>query len=400
MDKLIGYICVNFLRPDATKECILSLEKNCPYIRIYIADQDEPNEEIIKFYNEHNVKYFFVPEDCGISYCRNLLIEKIKEPYLMWGDNDFIFTENNNHLNAIKLLELNKKIGFVGGSIYVNGIMKHYERELFYDKKKQLLIYIPLDLTEPIEYNFEESKYYYTDLTFNYVITPTKIIQSNKKLRWNESLKVTFEHTDFFLKLKLFSKYKLVYFPDMSVIHHHIGNKKYFEYRHRKVCGENFADYWNLKMAIGADGRKLIFKTLKTTSIPKSENSILLEPPDKSTEKNEIILPKINKQKNSKEIIKYFIDMGIDFWLLKNSCYEAVIKNNLDTDTLTLGVPNNNLKDKILELNQEIKMNILVEPYRKTKILNINNLSIKVPFPLIKYLEHYMNKSWNIIKNE
>ena len=104
----IGVIVINFLRPDVTKQCILSLIKYAPDIQIYLGDQDKESllEEWAKDYD--TIHFYQLPYDCGISIARNKLVQKIQRnglKYIMWIDNDFEFTENHNILDAKKILK-------------------------------------------------------------------------------------------------------------------------------------------------------------------------------------------------------------------------------------------------------------------------------------------------------
>ena len=243
-----AYLCVNILRKEETKKTISSLKKFYPNCKIYIGDQDETSDEMINFYNKYDINYQYFPFDSGLPYVRNVLINKIKESYIMWGDNDFIFTEDSNIYNAIDLLKAKNDIGIVGGLVIKNNIKQHYERIILYDKNNGIIIYIPLKYTNPIEYNYKGNIYYYCDMTFNYAIAKNKVFK-NKKIKWNESIKVKYEHTDLFLRIKLYSKYKVVYFPNMKIHHVHLNKRdKYFELRNRKGDAIKFANSWGLKM--------------------------------------------------------------------------------------------------------------------------------------------------------
>jgi hypothetical protein len=245
----IGFICINFLRKECTKKCILSLKKHWPNVKIYVADQDEPTGEMIYFYEKNNVEYYYLPYDCGLSVCRNFLVDKVKEPFFMWGDNDFVYGKNDNLHHAIELLNHDPEIGFVGGAITQNGTTRHYERIFNYIPKYGILVYIPLELTDPIAHKYRGITYYNCDLTFNHVICRTKDIQSNEKLRWNPELKVRYEHSDMFLRIKQFNNLKVVYCPSMTVDHQHDHKDKiYNDFRTRSNTAEIFAKSWGLKM--------------------------------------------------------------------------------------------------------------------------------------------------------
>lgn len=381
MEKTIGYICVNIVRKEATKKCILSLKKYCPFVQIYIADQDEQTEEMLAFYKENDVKYYFVEYDWGLSNARNFLLDKITEPYLMWGDNDFVFNENNGLLNAIELIKKNKKIGFVGGSLFIKDSLQHYERELFYDDKKGLLIYVPLELTEPEIHYINNLPYYYTDLTFNYVLSKTSLIRSNKKLRWNSDLKVAFEHTDMFLRIKLYSHRRVVYFPSMQVIHEPMRTEAYKPLRRRINCGEIFGKAWNLKMALGVSGTKITYKTQETSKIPKTPETLI---------QNQI---QTVKQDNTPELTNCFDilnQLNITYWLLESSCVELVVNKKIPFSNIMIGVPDTKTQQLIKNLNLNIC--VIIEPNRKRTLLDFEDKSFYVPSPITEYVDKFLPK--------
>lgn len=396
-----AYICINLLRKEATKNCIISLKKHCPTAKIYIADQDKPSGEMLKFYEINNVEYYYVPFDCGLSYARNFLIDKIKEPYIMWGDNDFLFDEKNNILEAIELLKSQLDIGVVGGGVLKNRNLLHYERKLIYDKEQGILIYIPLELTNPQEYYFQTNPYYYCDLTFNYAIAKKEVFD-NKKIRWNEVVKVRYEHSDFFLKLKLFSQLKTVYYPHMQVHHVHSETPQYQTLRCRREDAINFAKYWNLNMnfTVTLKDREIYLESAK---LAEPAPKIIPEPPKPILPilnvfiKNELDKPALLDMTES---IKYLNTHNLDYWLIKDSCYKSTIKNTFIMEKLYLGVPNKETQDKILSLNLQCPIEITIEFNRKIKNFALNDVIVKVPFPVIKYLEQYTHKSGNQLQNE
>lgn len=243
-----SYICVNFLRKEHTKKCVISLLEQYPKANIFVADQDEPSLEMEDFYKNYNVNYFYLPYDCGLSYCRNFLIDKITDDYIMWGDNDFIFDNQSNIQEGISLLESHSDIGVVGGAVLKNNRMTHYERQILYDRDLGILIYIPLKYTEPKEHLHNGNPYYYCDITFNYAIAKSDMFKDSR-VRWNPNIKVRYEHTDMFLRIKCYSKYKAVYFPYMKVHHEHgVDDAKYKAMRYRREDGQAFAKDWNLRM--------------------------------------------------------------------------------------------------------------------------------------------------------
>jgi len=107
--------------------------------------------------------------------------------------------------------------------------------------------------------------------------------------------------------------------------------------------------------------------------------------------------PRLSKEKI--EIIKSLIFAKIDFWFLKNSCLECVTKGELISDLIQIGVKNETVRNEIIKLTEksQIKVEIFIEPNRKTKPYGICNLPTQVPLPVVDYLEKYCRKKWKEI---
>lgn len=395
--KKLAFICVNFLRKGATKNAIESLQANYKDIQIYIADQDEPSTEMVEFYEKHGVKYYYLPYDCGLSYCRNYLISQVEEPYIMWGDNDFIFDENNHIEDALELLDSDDKIGVVGGSTLKNNVMQHYERMLMYDKEHGILVYVPLEMTDPTEHTFKDLPYYYCDLTFNHAIAKREVFK-NKRVRWNPNLKVRYEHSDFFLRLKQFSKYKVVYFPAFTVHHMHVGSKAYQDMRCRAKDGEDFAKSWKLRMnfTIGK-GKETYGESVE------------------SVEKLQTTKPvtEMKFSANPEKVLRSFADtligIGKDFYLLEKTCLEAVKYHELHSNELYIGVDLTEeekyqiskrgfewVSNKTFKF-QDVYIHIRNFVPENSKDVNIQDDIYQIPLPVVYYLKKLYGENWKEI---
>jgi len=405
MNNQIGFICVNFLRPDATKNCILSLKECFPDVSIYVADQDAKTEDMETFYQEYNVNYSFVEYDWGLSNCRNFLLEKVKEPYVMWGDNDFIFIKESNLNNALTLLQNIPKIGIVGGMIIKNGLENHYEHYLVYDKNTQSVIIIPIQYLKPEEKRYKGILYYDADLIYNFAVAPQKLFK-NKKVRWNKKIKVCFEHEDFFLRVKVFSNLKVLYTPSMKVIHKHTGGAGYQTFRSRRVEDECLSKFWNLKhyITVGEntvkfykDGGFVHLDKDLTRKLQTTKSNLFPDVPEKiitTTIKNtESIIKESPVSNNLMETLK-ILNRDELFWFLNLSCLEMIKQHTIVTKKLFIGVQKEEVKSRInsflLNSKLNIEWEIRVEQNRQIKKCDVFN----VPCPVVKYLEKTFNKSW------
>lgn len=135
----------------------------------------------------------------------------------------------------------------------------------------------------------------------------------------------------------------------------------------------------------------ILQKTGNNSSKISKINKIIYEAPYSN---QKIIL---NFQTNNTPLLYRLISLGIDFWLLEETCYQVVVHHNFNLKKLIVGVRDKETKDKILEIDSDII--VYVEPNRKIKQMMIEDVYIQVPVPIINYLENYCNKSWADIKN-
>jgi len=148
-----------------------------------------------------------------------------------------------------------------------------------------------------------------------------------------------------------------------------------------------------------------ILKELNKIEIitPKKEIIESLQPLNISSNK---IFPITISKKIICEIINSISDLNIKFWLLKESCLEAVIKKDIILDKIYIGVRSVSEKDIILNKFPQYNelIDIQVEPKRNTKPYILYGININVPIPVINYLEKYTGKRWGVLwgvlKNE
>jgi hypothetical protein len=109
----------------------------------------------------------------------------------------------------------------------------------------------------------------------------------------------------------------------------------------------------------------------------------------------------LNKKDTVISIINYLNNSKIKFWLLRNSCLEALIKKDIISNIFCIGV--NSIIEKNLILNEFPQYNtfldIQIELKRAIKPGKLYELDINVPCPVVRYLENYTQKLWKDIVN-
>jgi hypothetical protein len=243
---IVGIIIPTFLRDDKLINCVNSILKSFeginrfqPFFKIYIGDQGNQGVDKSKYYQKlidsgHSV--FTLPYNCGLSYARNYLIEKSKEPYILVIDDDYIFTEKTHLEPFFRLLLEEENIGLVGGKLSDRETLP---TKILVDSQKNNqnnVIYLtkPLIYSESIKTKTQKSyKYFESGYIPNFFLAKKELFYD---IRWDEELKLV-EHSDFYLRLKQ-TKWKALFTPDVIVEHHPENNsEEYNSYRNNKTGG-------------------------------------------------------------------------------------------------------------------------------------------------------------------
>lgn len=122
------------------------------------------------------------------------------------------------------------------------------------------------------------------------------------------------------------------------------------------------------------------------------------------------ILPKLPILSSKKQALDNLIATGIRYWLLKKTCLECIIYDGekLTSSLITIGVNNiidaTNLIGKLGQMGynnlskNEINIEIVVDPNRKTKAMVLLGTQVLVPIPVISYLNIEFGRNWENLK--
>jgi len=415
----IGSIIINFLRPETTISCIESLRGEIPNLKIYIGDQDDDNSLLKNYCEARNINYIKLPFDCGIGVSRNTLVEKAKLDgckYIMWGDNDFVYDSRFRLQNMLKVLNKDKKVGIVGGTVLKNNIVQHYERIIYYNEDYQTACFIPLEYTYPEVYYAGEVDYYYCDMTFNFCLARMEIFDEN--VRWDDEIKVKFEHSFFFCKYLKYSKFKVAYCPSVMVKHEHGKNDIYSGYRNRVSDGEAYARKLHLKTGFAINGQSWNHLTQDFFNFKKvaSLNPIIIsalkynyleKPPTK--QKITEVSNKNIKFYSLLDIIQYLKEKKINFVLIDKSCLQVVRERRFKDDDkiLYIGIEGIDVHSILINdgFKQEAENEYSYEDYKiilssytnTTKKFMVEYEEVNVPYPVISYLVKKYGRKWETL---
>ncbi|KAG7228356.1 hypothetical protein INR49_009220 [Caranx melampygus] len=106
-------ICTKtFLRYDKLKDLIDSIRKYYPTVTIVIADDNEHPQPVTGPHIEH----YIMPCGKGWFAGRNLAVSQVTTKYVLWADDDFIFTANTKLEKMVDILE-KTTLDLVGGAV-------------------------------------------------------------------------------------------------------------------------------------------------------------------------------------------------------------------------------------------------------------------------------------------
>ena len=225
-------MCITtFMRPDLLERLLLSIVKYYPDANIYIADQNK--KFFVKQYRElwdkladaglqnkpHAINLSY---DCGLSYARNYLVDNTPNAYKLILEDDFIFTEKTKIEKMYKLLNIDNRVGVVGGCVTQAGQRVNFEHkyEIYGDILKQVS-------DDNIWQEFGGLRYKQTGCVFNFALFKKEVFDH---VKWDVDLKVC-EHNDFFLNWP--EEFDILYVPEVKIGHEKNKDEEYKQFRGR-----------------------------------------------------------------------------------------------------------------------------------------------------------------------
>ena len=397
-NKDIAIGITTFLRDDSLIRLIKSLTEYCPEFKIYVADQGESTPYKRLIYrglqrDGHIITY--IPFDSGISKTRKVLKDIVKEPYLVYMEDDFEACPKTNLYILKEILDENKDIGVVGGNL--QGYAKTGAYSYYFDRADDKMIYFPLDylvqknLTEWKETS-KQTKFIYADIVSDFTMWKKEVPNI-----FDEPVK-TIEHTHVYLLIKYKTNYKVAFCPDCEIKHlHDSTNEQYNKFRVRKEDIDYIKKYWNIsdfyqfnkKVLEHIESSKPVITApkLETVEVPKVEI------------KEEVIIPikKSTETLYAEQIFEILNKNSIKYYLIQQCCLEAILQK--DINAIQIGIFDEEERTKINTLFPNNHFDIRVEYVKKTKPHTYKKQLVEVPFPVIRYLENTFHKEWKELQN-
>ncbi len=200
--------------------------------KIYFSYTGELDFEKIKemdALNKSGHEAYYLGWDTSPAITRNFLIDRVKEPYILKVDDDFLWNEDIFLNKTICLLNKNKKLGLIGFSVYSH----KYKSQFIYNVEFKKDV-IKLNKPKNEFQQFKELKYQYVDITPDCWIAKREIFpECNYDERYHVSQGL---HTDFFMHIKYNTGWNVAYTPgnEIYTFKHEQERDKYSFYNKKR----------------------------------------------------------------------------------------------------------------------------------------------------------------------
>jgi len=212
LDELVTLLVKTFERPDCAERLVRSVRARYPTVPVLVADDSRRPRPIA------GAECHALPFDSGLSAGRNYLLERVRTPYIVLLDDDFVFVQRTDLDRFVSILEQHAGLDMVGGEILSRG--KRCARAESLELTDGVLKY-----ARAPRGNLDAWPAW--DFVTNFWIARTEAVRC---VGWDSALKLA-EHTDFFLRAK--GRLTITFSPDVAVEHHKGGSRDYRRFRRR-----------------------------------------------------------------------------------------------------------------------------------------------------------------------
>lgn len=262
--KRVTFIATSIDRLDAMQALAISIRARfSSSVEIIFGIQDTRlPESFANFAKQYEVSLVPMDEDIGLSAARNRLVASVETEYFVLCDDDFILDHDFSLGNAIRALDEEHSLSGVGGFyrdvIYtpemrlMRKMERHFTFHAIYEPLTGTLIRIPF-YQLPYSLCFDMDRGVMdADILQNLAVFRTSDF-GPEKLHWDERMKISGEHMDFYVKNLLVDKKKFVFDPSLSVLHNRVQNSAYRAKRARTDGIELFHKKWNIQHEIDSE---------------------------------------------------------------------------------------------------------------------------------------------------
>lgn len=235
------FIATTTNRDTCFQSLILSIRKvfgDEPKI-LFTHQIDLLTESIKTFSHKHGVTSFATGYDSGLSFNRNFMVDQVETDFFVLCDDDFIFDKSVRLELGIDLMQAHD-IDILGG-VYKNfnfdsdNILKSYNESNFafdIEVHTGFLKKHEIEMSRAVYY--KDIRFLECDCVNNFAIMRMRPFLRETSFRWDEDMKISGEHIDFFTRNKIEKYAKVCFSPDLSIMHVRRSSPSYQEMRNRR----------------------------------------------------------------------------------------------------------------------------------------------------------------------
>lgn len=260
----LSFIATTINRFDAIQALAISIRSYFGYsVDILIGVQCEQLPGGFEhFARQLRVTLVQMEYDVGLSAARNKLVATVGTDYFVLCDDDFIIDDKFHIGNALRVLDDEPEIAGVGGyyrdviydeSMRLKGrVDRHFSYQMALDENTGTLIRVPFyHLPVGACYDRERGALP-VDVIQNIAVFRTDFF-GPQKLHWDDRMKISGEHIDFYVKNLLQDGRKFLFDPGLSVLHNRVHNVAYQRSRSRLDGAELFYEKWGIKCEVDTE---------------------------------------------------------------------------------------------------------------------------------------------------
>lgn len=227
-----------FDRPNHLHTFLQTVRKFYPDVTVRIADNGTFPVPAAVFDHLPNVIYHRLDADCGLSACRNFLLDACTTEYLLICEEDFEFTENTRIGSLLSVLEEDPEIALVGAPL-VNETGERQEFSKSFDYFRGRLTTV--DNRNAFKVTKDLVPFRYADMVFNFFLCRKEAFP---EIRWDSSLKLA-EHLDHMFRIYQQRRWRIAHAPTVSAIHNRSGRSDH--YNEARIRARDWVKKWQGK---------------------------------------------------------------------------------------------------------------------------------------------------------
>lgn len=259
----ITFLATTMERYQVAESFVLSVRRFFPEAKVVLGVQsDIYGPELDRMEAHYDVTVVRLPSDYGLSRSRNDLLKYVDTDYFVLCDDDFVIDEEFFIGNAYRVLENYPSIGVVGGYYrdviydselnFRNRMDRQFTMFFHVEGQTKSLIRVPFNYLSAERIFDDDTRCVRVDCVNNLALFRTSIFD-DPDVRWDDRMKISGEHIDFYFNLFKKGEVGVVYDPSFSVLHNRRQNGEYAKYRDRRDGINIFYEKWSIDNEVDFD---------------------------------------------------------------------------------------------------------------------------------------------------